>query len=436
MGDQCTLRLMREIRLLQNGDSLAMTVHYNERDICDIWALMIGSPGTPYAYGFYQFAIKIPPEYPAKPPKVAIKTTNRGQTRFGPNLYSCGKVCLSILGTWPGKSGEQWSPAQGLESALLSIQSLLSIDPYYNEPGFEKSTSNLKSEENHVQDYNSKICHENLRLTVIEPLEKILKLNEQFGPEAGSSPGSWHQGVVDDYMKQRFLWYLEQYKQTIEEQSQEISIQKRDKVEFPLARFECGGNEMRGFWDYQDLRKRLNNLENKLVEETLSWPEKGLEMVAKDVGIAVSLRGQHGQIASQINRITESMVELEIVNDNPFLWRVTYFGRPMTRFDGGVLRIKIYISPRHPVEQPRVFFETPIFHIRVSPKGALIYLPARAEEMSRHIEGIINTLEEEAPPYNPLMTVNPEATKLYWGSKEEQRLYNRKLRLSIAEATE
>jgi hypothetical protein len=31
-----------------------MTVHYNERDICDIWALMIGSPGTPYAYGFYQ----------------------------------------------------------------------------------------------------------------------------------------------------------------------------------------------------------------------------------------------------------------------------------------------------------------------------------------------------------------------------------------------
>ncbi|KAJ5404490.1 hypothetical protein N7509_004361 [Penicillium cosmopolitanum] len=158
---------------------------------------------------------------------------------------------------------------------------------------------------------------------------------------------------------------------------------------------------MRGFWDYQDLRKRLNNLENKLVEETLSWPETGLEMVVKDVGIAVSLRGQHSQIVSQIKRITESMVELEMVNDNPFLWRLTYFGRPMTRFDGGVLRIKIYISPRHPVEQPRVFLETPIFHIRVSPKGALIYLPARAEEMSRHIEGIINTLEEEAPPYNP-----------------------------------
>jgi ubiquitin-conjugating enzyme E2 Z len=172
------------------------------------------------------------------------------------------------------------------------------------------------------------------------------------------------------------------------------------------------------------------------MEETFLWPAEGVDLVAKDAGIAVNLRGQHGQIVPQIHRITESMAELEMVNDNPFLWRLTYFGRPMTRFDGGVLRIKIYISPRHPVEQPRVFFETPIFHIRVSPKGALIYLPARAEEMSRHIEGIITTLEDESPPYNPLMTVNPEATRLYWGSKEEQRLYNRKLRASISEATE
>lgn len=37
-----------------------MTVHYNERDICDIWALMIGSPGTPYAYGFYQVSFYLP----------------------------------------------------------------------------------------------------------------------------------------------------------------------------------------------------------------------------------------------------------------------------------------------------------------------------------------------------------------------------------------
>lgn len=193
---------------------------------------------------------------------------------------------------------------------------------------------------------------------------------------------------------------------------------------------------MKGSWDYPDIRRRLNRVEQVLMEETYSWPKRGKELDAREAGIAVSLRGQHGQIISQIKRITESMVELEMIEDNPFLWRLTYFGRPMTKFDGGVLRIKIYISPRHPVEQPRVFLETPIFHVRVSPKGALIYQPARAEEMSRHIEGILNALEEETPPYNPLTSVNPEATKLCFGSKEEQRLYNRKLRVTLAEATE
>lgn len=266
----------------------------------------------------------------------------------------------------------------------------------------------------------------------------MLGISEDPPPseEVGSSGGSWHEGVVDDYTKQRFLWYLEQYKQTIEEEARAIQNQKRHREHFPNARFEGLSNQMQGRWDYPDLRERLTKIENKLLEDSYAWPERGRELDAQDAGIAVSLRGQHCQITSQLHRVTESMCELELVNDNPFLWRLTYFGRPMTKLDGGVLRIKIYISPRHPVEQPRVFFETPIFHIRVSPNGAMIYLPARAEEMSRHIEGIINCLEDEAPPYNPLMTVNPEATKLCWGSKEEQRLYNRKLRVSVAEATE
>ena len=31
-----------------------------------------------------------------------------GTVRFNPNLYDCGKVCLSLLGTWPGAQGEGW----------------------------------------------------------------------------------------------------------------------------------------------------------------------------------------------------------------------------------------------------------------------------------------------------------------------------------------
>ena len=45
-----------------------------------------------------------PTEYPFKPPKVTYKT-NDGFTRFNPNLYKNGKVCISLLNTW---QGEQW----------------------------------------------------------------------------------------------------------------------------------------------------------------------------------------------------------------------------------------------------------------------------------------------------------------------------------------
>jgi Ubiquitin-conjugating enzyme len=43
--------------------------------------------------------------------------------------------------TWRGERGEQWSSAQGLESILISIQSLMSSNPYENEPGFENAKS-------------------------------------------------------------------------------------------------------------------------------------------------------------------------------------------------------------------------------------------------------------------------------------------------------
>lgn len=48
------------------------------------------------------------------------------------------QVCLSILGTWRGESGEQWSSVQNIQSVMVSIQSLMDDQPYHNEPGFEK----------------------------------------------------------------------------------------------------------------------------------------------------------------------------------------------------------------------------------------------------------------------------------------------------------
>lgn len=66
--------------------------------------IMIAGPdGTPYAGGLFEFDCLIPLEYPHKPPLMHLRTTGGGTVRFNPNLYNCGKVCLSLLGTWPGR---------------------------------------------------------------------------------------------------------------------------------------------------------------------------------------------------------------------------------------------------------------------------------------------------------------------------------------------
>ncbi len=95
--------------------------------------------GTPYTGGCYFFDIFFPPKYPQVAPQVNFRTTGGGLIRFNPNLYQCGKVCLSLLGTWEGAQGEQWNETSTVLQVLISIQSLiLCTEPFYNEPGFDR----------------------------------------------------------------------------------------------------------------------------------------------------------------------------------------------------------------------------------------------------------------------------------------------------------
>lgn len=65
--------------------------------------MIAGPEGTPYAGGLFEFDCFIPLEYPHAPPLMNLRTTGGGSVRFNPNLYNCGKVCLSLLGTWAGR---------------------------------------------------------------------------------------------------------------------------------------------------------------------------------------------------------------------------------------------------------------------------------------------------------------------------------------------
>lgn len=115
-----------------------------EKDLPDrmdlLRAVIIGPDGTPYHDGLFFFDIYFPPTYPLVPPMVHYLS---GGLRLNPNLYACGKVCLSLLNTWTGHGCEKWDPKNStMLQVLISIQALvLNAKPYFNEPGYASSAT-------------------------------------------------------------------------------------------------------------------------------------------------------------------------------------------------------------------------------------------------------------------------------------------------------
>jgi len=91
-------RITKEIAHISRGEDLSLAVACRDSDVRHVRAMIIGPPETPYEYGFFEFEVKFGKEYPIKSPSVRAITTNGGRTRFNPNIYNEGKVCLSILG--------------------------------------------------------------------------------------------------------------------------------------------------------------------------------------------------------------------------------------------------------------------------------------------------------------------------------------------------
>lgn len=115
---------------VEYGSSIFVRAVESRLDLLRV--LIIGPEDTPYANGCFLFDVFLN-DYPQKPPKVQFLTTGGGRVRFNPNLYSNGKVCLSLLGTWDGPG---WIPGEStLLQVLVSLQSLIFVaEPYYNEP--------------------------------------------------------------------------------------------------------------------------------------------------------------------------------------------------------------------------------------------------------------------------------------------------------------
>jgi ubiquitin-conjugating enzyme E2 Z len=235
-----------------------------------------------------------------------------------------------------------------------------------------------------------------------------------------------------DLCKRRFLWYYDSYLQSINKARTEV----KDDVPFARMPFEGNGNTMEGKFHYTELERRLRFIKSQLDLETLNWASDGLSAKRRDTGLAANLQRQYEQVVEQYKKDPNVTLDIGLIGGNPFVWEVTYFGRPMTNLDGGLFKIMIHLSPRFPDEQPRIKFETKLFHHRIAADGTPCYFPKKPDCIKSHIEALIDALEEESPPYDPRTLVNPEASKLYWGSKDDKKVYNRQLRRAVQRTTE
>lgn len=150
-------RLVRDITEMYKNPLNDNGIYYihDDENMLKGYALIIGPEKTIYQYGYYLFEFTFPSNYPFQPPKVKFHT-NDGVTRFHPNFYRNGKVCLSILNTW---KGECWTSCQTIRSILLTIVSLFENDALLHEPGIHKDNTEVTKYNEIIEYMNLQYAH-------------------------------------------------------------------------------------------------------------------------------------------------------------------------------------------------------------------------------------------------------------------------------------
>jgi len=168
-----------KINLPNNWDT-SVILRASKQNLNIFTFIITGPKDTPYNNGIFEFHGYLENKYPATAPKIILNTTGNGKVRFNPNLYECGKVCLSLLGTWQGDASENWNSTSTLLQVIVSIQSLIFVEnPYYNEPGWEKQMHTDNGKQKSFK-YNDNIRIQTLKWGIIDKIKNPTYGFEEF----------------------------------------------------------------------------------------------------------------------------------------------------------------------------------------------------------------------------------------------------------------
>lgn len=222
-------RIILDIRDLQKDPITGVFYYPCEEDITKGYALLFGPRDTPYQHGNYLFSFHFPLEYPYKPPIVSY-CSNDGTTRFNPNFYRNGKVCLSLLNTW---EGEQWSACQSIRSILITLQMTMTSKPLINEPGIEET-----KHYSIITKYNKIIEYKNIQHTIVHYISNTENIPFQI------------EEMIYE-MKNNFLVIKDEISNII--YKKKGSSYNRTTIQIPIY-------SQKVYIDYNDLEKKINEI--------------------------------------------------------------------------------------------------------------------------------------------------------------------------------
>lgn len=196
--------LWKEFRNISNPKTGLKQVHVEIPDEnIFVWnvSLMVVDPESMYHGSYLTGQLRFPSDYPFSPPSFRFTPAI-----FHPNVYVDGRLCISILHTANLEVSDEpveltWSPAQNVESVLLSILSLLE-DPNVNSPAnVEASICYRKQKDVYAQKVKADVLRSKERMPadiVLPTLDDITASKQPVPQDTEEGEGWWEDDFYDD----------------------------------------------------------------------------------------------------------------------------------------------------------------------------------------------------------------------------------------------